>query len=184
MRTWYACLPSGVGGAVAEIVEWPKKPVEVDVTTVGLVKVVRLRRLPGPVVEDSGSLVGPLGRIADAPFSEESGLVACTPQATGHGVRQLLSRESLVEIVDAVAAWILSGQQVGPADCADRGIDEAVLEDQPLLCQTVKIRRVDGVIPGIPHGIVPLVVGEDHHDVGPLRSSQVLNQKGNETERR
>ena len=72
-----ARFASTVRGAVTEVIEWSREPVEIHVTTVGFVKVVRLLRLAGPVVKDGGTLVSPLRRIANSPLSKESRLVAC-----------------------------------------------------------------------------------------------------------
>ena len=132
----------------------------------GFVEIVGLFRLVSPVVEYRGALVRLLRRVTNSPFAKECRLIASTLKSTGNRLAKLLWLEHEKEILDPVASGILTRQKIGAVDRTDGRVHETVFENQRRSCKSIEIGSLNRLIPSIADSIVPLIIGEDHHDVG------------------
>ena len=105
--------------------------------------------------------------VAHVPFPNEGRLVSRLLQKLGKKGQRLAHR--IVIIHNMMVVRVEPGQNRGPARRAQRGRDVGIFKMNSLSRQSVKIRRLEKRMPQKAHRIVSMVIGENHHDIGPLR---------------
>ena len=72
----------------------------------------------------------------------------------------------MIEILNAVTSRVLARQDIRAVDRTDGRVDETVFKNQRRSCKSIEVGRLNRFISGIADRIMPLIIGEYHHDVG------------------
>ena len=104
-------------------------------------------------------------------FSNVARPIPGGPQNTRIRVGKVLVGNPLPELVDAVACHVLPGENGRAAHIADAGGDKRIGEMHTGLRQSIDIWRVNKVTAPSPECVPPLIVGEDYHNIHPLRTA-------------
>ncbi|OQB37161.1 MAG: hypothetical protein BWY09_01688 [Candidatus Hydrogenedentes bacterium ADurb.Bin179] len=103
---------------------------------------------------------------SNAVFTDESGSIARVAQLNGIGVFELFVGEGFFEVIDAVPAYILPGENRGAACRANGGCHVGIIEYHAVSRQGIQAGRMDLGITHESDTIPTMVIGKKKNQVG------------------